>query len=152
MSKKRIQIIITSFLILILIFVWANSIKVLKKGLKPKDSSLTTAPSVSTLNSDLIDSKEETYARKEWNEDEDLEWVRCPFCGRQYGVEEEEEEVVEVVDLAVSGIIWDDVRPQVIINGEILGEGDSIEGFLIEKIERQKVILSNKKRKIELAL
>ncbi|NQU19210.1 general secretion pathway protein GspB, partial [bacterium] len=55
-----------------------------------------------------------------------------------------------VVDLAVSGIIWDEVNPQAIINSKILAEGDSIGGFSIEKIEKQKVILSDGKKRIEL--
>jgi len=147
MGKKRIEIIITSVLILVLILVWVNSVKVLKKRFKPKAKSQVALLSVSSVEPQVVELKE-----REWNEDKFLEWVRCPFCGKRYGEGEEEEEVEVVVDLAISGIIWDEVRPQAIINDEILGEGDSIEGFLIDKIERQKVFLSNKKRKIELTL
>ena len=149
MSKKRIEIIITSFLVLILIFVWLNSIKVLKKRMAQKVQFPVAAQSADFLKQELIGLGKEVFVKeeKEWNEDASLVWIRCPFCGKRYGEQEVEE---EIVDLAVSGIIWDEVRPQAIINGQILAEGDSIGGFSIEKIEKQKVILSDGKKRIEL--
>jgi len=147
MDKKRIEIIVTSFLVLILIFVWLNSIKVLKKRIVQKVKFPAAAQSADFLKLELIGLEKEVFVKeeKERNEDASLVWVRCPFCGKLYGEQE-----VMVVDLAVSGIIWDEVNPQAIINSKILAEGDSIGGFSIEKIEKQKVILSDGKKRIEL--
>jgi len=146
MDKKRIEIIVTSFLVLILIFVWLNSIKVLKKRIVQKVKFPAAAQSADFLKLELIGLEKEVFVKKEkeWNEDASLVWIRCPFCGKRYGQQE------VMVDLAVSGIIWDEVNPQAIINSKILAEGDSIGGFSIEKIEKQKVILSDGKKRIEL--
>ncbi|MBL7197872.1 MAG: general secretion pathway protein GspB [Candidatus Omnitrophica bacterium] len=81
---------------------------------------------------------------KKWDEDKNLEWKRCLFCGKRYIQEDTR------ADLEISGIIWDEVKPQTIINGQILGEGDLIGNLRIEKIEKQKVILSDGFKKIEL--
>ena len=146
MDKKRIEIIITSFLVLILIFAWLNSIKVLKKRVAQKVNAPAAAQSADFLKLELIRLEKEVFVKeeKELNEDASLAWVRCPFCGKFYG----EQEVM--VDLAVSGIIWDEVNPQAIINSKILAEGDSVGGFSIEKIEKRRVILSDGNKRIEL--
>ena len=117
-----------------------NAFKVLKKKSKSKKpgkvpSALISAtyPVTTVLSA----------SKRKWNEDKDLEWRRCPFSGISYSQETAE-------DLEVSGIIWDEVGPQTIINGKILGEGESIGNFSIEKIEKQKVILSDGVKTIEL--
>ncbi len=137
MDKKRIEIIITSILILMLIFAWANSIKVLDKKLKQKAKPQAMS---------YLAKKEASLTepnKDKWKEEEGLDFARSPFSGKRYGDE-------EVVDFKISGIIWDEVNPQVIINGKISKVGDSVEGFVVEKIEKQKVTLFKGKRKIEL--
>jgi len=145
MDKKRIKIIITSILIFVLILAWLNSIRILikksKEG-KTKESvsaSIYTPGSSLTLPADIV-----PVARKEWKQDKDLDWKRCIFSGISYSQE------ATTQDLSMSGIIWDEVEPRTIINGEILKEGDMIGNFRIEKIEKQKVILSNGSKTIEL--
>ncbi|MDD5005483.1 MAG: hypothetical protein PHS93_03145 [Candidatus Omnitrophica bacterium] len=144
MDKNRIKIIITLLLIVVLIFVWANSIKILRQKLGSKDKTLI-AVSSSNPSEPGLEKANTGYPKKEYREDKNLEWTRCPFSGKQYNQE-------PIVEFKVSGIMWDEVTPQAIVNGRILSVGDIINGFVVEKIERQKVILSNGQKEIELKL
>jgi len=44
--------------------------------------------------------------------------------------------------MKLEGILWSPVNPLVVINGEILGPGDEIEGAVVERIDRDRVFLS----------
>jgi hypothetical protein len=146
MDKKRLEIIITSLLILVLIFVWINTAKVLSKKSKHKAKALAVSyPADKETPSTGLGQKKITPIIKEniWPEKEDIDFLRSPFSGKKYGEE-------QPPDFKISGIMWDETNPQVIINGKISKAGDSIEGFIIEKIERNKVILFNARKRIEL--
>jgi hypothetical protein len=141
MVKNRTKIIITAVLILVLIFAWANTFRVLSKIYKlnkPSNTPSATIPTPSAI------SAIPPVSKREWREDDNLEWKRCPFSGTNYSKETSTEE------LAISGIIWDEANPRTIINGQICGEGEKIGDFLIEKIEKQRVILSNGTKTVEL--
>jgi hypothetical protein len=146
MDKKRLEIIITSILIIVLIFAWLNSIKILNKKFKhnPKPQRFIEQPVTGMASIGLSKDAQAISAPKtnKWQEEESLDFLRSPFSGKRYGEES--------IDFKISGLIWDDVNPQVIINGQISKRGDSIEGFIIEKIEKYKVILSNGNKRIEL--
>ena len=45
--------------------------------------------------------------------------------------------------LLLSGIVWDEAGPIAIINNEIFGVGDVIEGNTIVEIKKDRVILSD---------
>lgn len=147
MDKKRLEIIITSVLILVLVFAWINSIKIfLKKKAKYKatpPAAAQLAPLPASLQ--VASVTQEVEAGKDYSsyEEDDSDFVRSPFSGKLYGEE-------EPVDFKISGLIWDELNPQIIINDKISKVGDSIEGYIIEKIEKQKVTLFNGIRRIEL--
>lgn len=141
MYKNRTKIIITVVLILVFVFVSANAFRALakkSKSKKPGNTVSATIPAPSAISAILPVSK------REWREDANLEWKRCPFSGTNYSKEASTEE------LAISGIIWDEANPRTIINGQIYSEGEKIGDFLIEKIEKQRVILSSGTKTIEL--
>ena len=54
------------------------------------------------------------------------------------------EEGVEVPTLSVEGMIWGGKIPLAIINEQVVGVGDTIEGFKVLKIEKQGVTLLRK--------
>ncbi|MFC1708655.1 hypothetical protein ACFL2J_01150 [Candidatus Omnitrophota bacterium] len=143
MDKDRTKVIITAVLIAVLVFAWANAFKVLAKRSKSKKPK--QAPSVLISTTSAI-STVTSISKREWSEDKNLEWKRCPFCGVSYSHEASAE------DLEISGIIWDEVNPQTIINGQIFSEGERIGDFLIQTIEKQKVILSDGAKTIELQI
>lgn len=145
MGKKRIEIIITSALILMLVFAWLNAFKVLdkkvKKGAKPQPAVYSPKMESALMQSGEKAVEADKYSK--WQEGENIDFVRSPFSGKRYGEE-------EPINFKVSGLMWDDENPQVIINNRISKVGDSIDGFILEKIEKQKVTLFNGKKRIEL--
>ncbi|MGB4521486.1 MAG: hypothetical protein WBI28_06110 [Candidatus Omnitrophota bacterium] len=78
--------------------------------------------------------------------DYDVQWVRDHFSGKIYSGKE------EVVDLRLSGIIWDAQNPQALINDSVVGEGGSIGQFKVIKIFKDKVHLGMGNRTFELKL
>ena len=140
--KSRIKLIITAILIIIFIFSWANTIKVLQKrwgGAKKKEVSSKALGVTQTPKA------EEVLVQVIYEEDDDLEWIRCPFCGKLYidgggGV------------VALSGILWDAKDPKAVINGEIVGIGDKINNYSVVDIDRNIVVLNDGSKDIEISL
>lgn len=54
--------------------------------------------------------------------------------------------------LTVNGIVWDKEHPMVIINNEIIGVGDKIDGNTVVEIKENSVILNDGMRDFELGL
>ena len=54
--------------------------------------------------------------------------------------------------IRVTGIAWDDVHPTAIINDQVIKRGDEIIGYKVIDIMRNKVILSDGFRNVELNL
>jgi len=141
--KSRIKLIITAILIVIFIFAWANTIKVLQKrwgGAKKKEVSSKVPVAIQTLKAEEIPPTQVIY-----EEDDGLEWVRCPFCGKLYidgggGV------------VALSGILWDKKEPKAVINGEIVGIGDKISNYSVVDIDKNIVVLNDGSKDIEISL
>lgn len=148
MDKNRTKIIITGVLIIIMILAWMNSLKILIKRSNLNKAYQTTSSINKSMPSNILPvaAEEILVSRRTFNEENNLDWKRCPFSGRNYSQQ------VSVEDLTISGIIWDEVNPQTIINGQILSEGDSIGGFIVQKIEKQKVVLSSGTKTIELQI
>lgn len=138
MDKKRIEVTITAILIVVFILAWANTFKFLRKKAKPvyvpTQSALSTQAASSLTAAKGITAKTSEEVIPEKN----LEWSRCPFCGKIYSGQEG-----GPIDLKLTGIVWDEKKPQALINNLILKEGDSISHFRVIKIFKDKVQLSS---------
>ncbi|MBU0709333.1 MAG: hypothetical protein KJ793_01305 [Candidatus Omnitrophica bacterium] len=142
MEKKRIEIIVTSVLVLVFILVWVRMIKVMNKRKAPKprpSSSLIIVPPTSSVQPDASGIQEaipkEVFA-----------WGKCPFSGKAYST------LDKGSGIALSGIIWDEEIPMAVINDRILLVGDSLGSNTVISIEKEKVILSDGSKNIELRL
>ena len=144
MDKKRIEIIITSILVLAFIFFLGNSIRQIRARSKKKASSsfiteeLLPVPRQEKKHMPEIDREE--FDRK-------LTYVRCPFSARVYRTARKEDEQIKL-----EGIIWDAKRPMAVINGLILIPGDEINANTIVTIEKDRVILNDGTQDMELRL
>jgi len=149
MDKKRIQLIITSILVVIFIFTWARTFKFLKKKKTPKPSPAVSVPSLPTpakISSTLSEVGVSLNKDKaKWEADRKLEWGRCPFSGKIYTVEKG-----EAVDLNLSGIIWDEERPLALINNRVVGIGDKIGISTVVDITQDRVILNDGRKNFHL--
>ncbi|MFZ5516132.1 MAG: hypothetical protein ACOY90_05810 [Candidatus Zhuqueibacterota bacterium] len=52
--------------------------------------------------------------------------------------------------LTLQGIIWDERAPTALINGEIVGKGDSILGYRVDDVKKDRVVLSRNGRQLVL--
>lgn len=142
MDKKKIEIIATSILAVVFIIVWANAIKAIKKRGKP----VSTASSVVAPNIFIPKSDEKSDIKPLWTEEKDLTWLRCPFSGKSFSGALTH----EVINLKLTGILWDEESPQAVINNRILGIGDRIGNNEILDINQDLVILFDGNRNFEL--
>ena len=104
----------------------------------------TAAPSL--LNSQIpqaLESSKNIYATRTRYR----EWGRNPFVLSQHVTESGVSDA-----LFLSGIAWDNVRPQAVINGRIVGVGDTVEGSRVVEIKRDLVILDDGTSRSELPL
>jgi hypothetical protein len=58
----------------------------------------------------------------------------------------------EVVALELQGIVWSSERPTAVINGIVLGLGETVAGFTLLRVEPRGVVLGDGEREIELRL
>lgn len=58
----------------------------------------------------------------------------------------------KISDMYLEGIIWDNEKPMAIINSEVVWAGNKVKGVTVEKIERDKVILSYQNETFELKI
>ena len=135
MKKSTIEIIITSVLIIILIFSVSNIFKSRKKRLaKKRPAEIATVkqkkPEVSAALAKV------TYEDLEERVKE-LEWGRNPFVYKPtYSVGAQG-------DLILDGIVWDKQNPKAMINELIVGVGEKIGKYTVIGITPDSVILTD---------
>lgn len=147
MDKKRLEIIVTGILILVLVFSWLNSFKVLKKKAGQKAASRTAPaqPAAAAPRTALMPAAAREVPGAS---DKDADWGRDPFSGRIYKAAKEEAQK----DLRLVGIIWDKQKPAAIINNKIVEAGSSVGGNTVVEIKEDRVVLSDGMRTFELKL
>ncbi|MDD5044320.1 MAG: hypothetical protein PHH69_06970 [Candidatus Omnitrophica bacterium] len=154
-EKARKEIIITSVLVLVLVFVGINTIAGIKKnkgsgaaraqsGVSPKH---TAVPKPVKKSPTEIEKEKESLAMLE-QEAESMKLKRDAFVHEQVASQEE----ITPSDLILCGIIWDEDSPIAIINGVIVRKGDKVGTSTVKDIEENFVLLNdgNKDYKINL--
>jgi len=144
MDKKRLEIIITGALIIIFIFALSGSIK--KINLKFKSAPHPAArpqPQQSTSAGPEV-KKEQLPSPQDAN----LKWGRCPFSGKAYTSVNKG----EVLNLKLTGIVWDEKNPQALINSRVVEEGDTIGQLIVIKIYPDRVKLGQNEKYFEIKL
>lgn len=68
---------------------------------------------------------------------------RDPFISP---VEVETDKAKEIKMVTFQGIVWNEKTPLAIINGEVLGIGESVAGFLVKTIDKNSVYLESEGR------
>lgn len=143
MDKKRIEIILTFLLSIIFVLVIANSIRIAKRRF-----SATAVVSTATVSQPAVQIGKGISQRPEGEGKlEELPWGRCPFSGKAYASSGK-----PIVDLKLTGIIWDEKTPEALINNKIVKAGDTFGNYVVIKIDRNSVILNNGAEEIELRL
>lgn len=131
------KIVILCILILIIIPVWIRAFK-RPKVLPGADTG--SAVNVLPVSGDSVSQKIDTDRRIEEAQKKKmaLPWKRDPFIPR----EKFKKRGANIGrGLKLSGILWDETSPAVIINDEIVGIGDEIDGKKIIRIDRDRVVL-----------
>ena len=142
-DKKKLEIIITSVLILVFILAFANSFKSIRKRIKPKEAPQAQAQArPAALSQTAAVSQGPTPAKEE----EKLVWGRDPFSGKVYSSTE------RAINLSLSGILWDSKNPQALINSEIVRVGDTLGNYTVIGITKDRVILNDGTKDFELIL
>ena len=146
MEKRKRDIAILAVLLVVLLAGILKSIFFSKKPAK-QETPVSQVVSDSMTNSSFLESiqqNEHTLETQEskWNKD----WGRDPFlAGRAIAVK-------GLTGFVLSGIIWDEKQPLVIINSRVLKAGDMIEDFLVVEIKQDSVILSKGGQNFEVQL
>ena len=73
-------------------------------------------------------------------------WGRNPFNFEERGSEE------KAPGIFLNGIVWDQKKPQAIINGSIVEAGDEIAGFTVIEIKQNAVVINNGAGNLEVKL
>ncbi|MCU0651870.1 MAG: hypothetical protein MUC39_02890 [Candidatus Omnitrophica bacterium] len=147
MDKKRTEIIITVILAGILVLVLLKSMR--KISAKFKSSSVPAASALSRAYHPLITKGQEVKkAQLPAPIDTETKWGRCPFSGKAYSATSK----TEVINLKLTGIVWDESDPQALINGKVVQRFDRVGQFTVIEIYRDKVKLSQDGKYFEIYL
>ena len=129
MNKKKIEIIITSILGIILVIGAIRLISTGKAKRTPPPAKRKTPPALKVIISEKI-------ARIE-TEIEKIGWERNPFIrGRISGPS-------GAASLSLTGIMWDEQNPNAIIGDTVVREGDVIGKYKVIKINKDSVVISS---------
>lgn len=142
MEKKRLELVVTGILVLILA-------GLVIKTMVGKDKTVSSSLQVRRVDEFEImaTSKGAQKNDKVESEDKDVAWGRDPFI-----LVRPDAPVSTSSNLELNGIIWDDAKPYVIINGEVLRAGDFLGNNMVVYIGRTSVIMDNGTEQIELKL
>jgi len=149
MDKQKKEIIITGVLALVFVFTLANSIRKIKARYSPAARPVVQSmPGKAQVSVPPESPKQEDAALLKNIEKEQLDWIRDPFSGKIYFSKEEG----AAVDLSLTGIVWDELKPRALINSDIVQEGSTIGQFRVLKIYKDKVVLEQGAKTFELRL
>lgn len=156
-KKSKIEIMITSFMVVIFILILVNSIKTIFKSKRSasKDPHLSTDVFKEIIVRDVISPKDievignqDMY--KDIKEEEDAKlWGRDPFSMEAAL----SDGAISISDLKLEGILSrHGQNPHAIINGEVLEEGDKVGDATIVEISKDTVIVTDGEKNYSLHL
>ena len=136
MNEKK-QIFIIGGLLIVLIVIWTVVLQLPKKN--PKETSTSAEESG-------LEFKVQLEMVEELNNREDVKELsyeenKDPFSLSERNVSGEKAITSKVLKLSLKGILWDSQKPLAIISGEVVGEGGTIKGIKIKRIEPNYVVL-----------
>jgi len=156
-NKTKIEIAITCVMVLALILILINSLRVIFKSKKANGGApyISAGAFKEIVKRDVMAVKDvkqvsgvDRYQEAMQAEDVIL-WGRDPFS---------EKSALAGGDLAISEIKLEGILfhygnvPRAVINGEMVGEGDKIESFTVNKISKDAVILNDGEKDYKLQL
>lgn len=139
MEKKKIEILITGVMAVVLLFILIGNINS-KKG-SPKHPAMKKVAAKIQDNMKLKTTAPESQVKKVV-----LKQERDPF---EFGPAQA---VFSNEGMVLNGIAWDKKSPSAIINGEVVGIGDKIGESVVTDIQKDKVVLSKEGGTYELNL
>lgn len=143
MDKKKVEIIVTSGLVLVLVLAWAGSISRIKKAspLKPAAQAPVAPATQSTPASGIPQASNQQV-------EEEINWARDPFSGKLYA----KITVESRSDLHLAGIMWDNESPAAVVNDRVVEVGDRINDYTVIKINPESVVLREGLREVEIRM
>lgn len=144
MNKKKIELIVTSLLLIVFVVSVIGSVKKIKCRQAYAKLQAVSSGVILELPSAATAVPPETGDKQ--LEFKDLEWGRDPFSDKIYLSKKAE------IDLRITGILWDKHKPAAIINNRIAGIGDVIGKYTVMRIYKEKVILNDGSKNIEITI
>lgn len=136
MDKKKIQILITSLLSLMLIVAIGNAVFTILK-IKKGGSRAVITPEPKIFDQSAEESKIHIVTREDIAGIENLRWLRDPFNFKRYITVQKH----STTQLLLKGIIWDENDPCAVIDDRVLRKGDKIDTIKIIEIRKNSVIV-----------
>ncbi len=134
MTKASKELIITGFLATALVLAVINALNRAKEQgpVKGNSGQRQAAESVRRPALSQLERQKERVKMK---------WGRDPFF--EQGITEEEKVSGEPVgeELTLKGILWSERKPVALINMQAVNEGESVSGYVVVDIQKDKVIL-----------
>ena len=156
-SKTKIEIVVTSVMVLALIVILANSIKVIFKSKNlAKPASYVSAEAFKEIikrdATAAVDMNQEIGLdryQKAIKDEDSIPWGRDPFSKKAAIAGGD----LAISDLKLEGILFHYGNvPRAIINGELVGEGDRIGSITVVKISKDDVIVTDGDKDYKLQL
>jgi hypothetical protein len=144
MDKKRIEILITLGLLVVLVFAAIYSLKIIKKR-----SAAGLALEVSSGNPDPAQGGAavvQGQSRYDDNSFEQAAWGKCPFSGKAYSSSE------RALDLRITGIFWDEKSPNALINDQVVQVGGVVGAYKVVKINTNSIVFNDGSKDFEIRL
>lgn len=145
-EKTKIEIAITSIMVIALVIILGNSIKTIlrtKKAVKSPPLAPVALREIAKREMSISDKSEQIeslYREAEARRAEkDLPWGRDPFAMKI----SLQETSWGLSDLKLEGIMWDEKNPCAIINGEVVKKDDKLGKNTVVQIEKDGVIISD---------
>ena len=155
-NKSKMQITITSVLVVVFIIILINSMNaILRKRYPAKSTPISPGTfkgiakrSIAIGSKPPLTQKLHKYADVIKSQ-ENLSWGRDPFS-EEVALRGSE---LAVSDLKLEGILWHHGKsPSAIVNGEIVGKGDKIGGTTVVSIDKDSIIVSDGSKNYKLNL